>query len=182
VIPFVTEELWRFLDDSGRLLAAGPYPRAQDELIDLEAEVALERLIEAVTLVRGWRDSVGARPGLLVPARLVAQGYELTAPALARMARLKLAETGGDGAHPNGHRPVASVAVPGGVVEILSGDELDLAAAERRRVATRERLTLEINRVQDKLARPGFLEKAPANVVQGERERLERLRAELEAL
>jgi hypothetical protein len=41
---------------------------------------------------------------------------------------------------------------------------------------------VEIERVQEKLARPGFVEKAPAAVVEGERERLRRLRAELEAL
>jgi valyl-tRNA synthetase len=191
VIPFVTEELWSYLGDSGSLLAAGPYPQADEALIDLQAEVELERLIEAVTLVRGWRDSVGARPSLTVPARLCAHGYELTAPALARLARLELSE----GSHANGaaadgrgraaggaQQPIASIHVPGGAVEILSEEGLDLAAAERRRAAARERLMLEIDRVQEKLAKPGFVEKAPANVVQASRERLERLHAELEGL
>ncbi len=75
---------------------------------------------------------------------------------------------------------VASVPIPGGTVEVLSGEGLDLGAAERRREAAKQKLIAEIERVQGKLERPGFVEKAPAAVVDGERERLVRLRAELE--
>jgi valyl-tRNA synthetase len=175
VIPFVTEELWSHLDGEGALLAGAPYPRPDKSLIDLRAEVALERAIEAIVLVRGWRDSVGAKPGLIVRARLNAEGFQDTAGSLARLARLDLAP--GDGA-----APIASIAIPGGTVEILSGEGLDLQAAERRREAARERLREEIARVQTKLAKSGFAEKAPEAVVQAERVKLARLQGELEAL
>ena len=59
---------------------------------------------------------------------------------------------------------------------------LDLGAAERRRTVAKEKLLAEIERVQGKLAKPGFVEKAPASVVDGERRRLEQLQAELQAL
>jgi valyl-tRNA synthetase len=177
VIPFVTEELWGYLDGGGELLAGGPYPRAQEDLIDLEAEVVLERTIEAVGVIRGWRDSVGARAGLFIPARLNADCYEATCGLLARMARLDLA-----GGEPAGGAPVASIPVPCGTVEILSGEGLDLGAAERRREVAREKLRVEISRVKAKLEKPGFVERAPAAVVEGERERLRHLDAELEAL
>ncbi len=177
VIPFVTEELWRYLDGGEELLAAGTYPRPREDLIDLEAEVVLERTIEAVTLVRGWRDSVGARAGLIVPARLRAEGYEATGALLARMARLELS----DDAYAAAAVAVASIPVPGGTVEMLSGVGLDLGAAERRRAAAREKLLAEIERVQGKLSKPGFVEKAPVAVVEAERERLEHLLAELAA-
>jgi valyl-tRNA synthetase len=198
LIPFVTEQLWRYLDGTGELLAGSAYPGSREDLIDRSAEVELARTIEAVTLVRGWRDSVGARAGRFVDARLRADGYELTAPLLARLARLELANRpqrtdgatganrdrsfargGEDSAEPS---PVASIPIPGGTVEVLSGDGLDLGAAERRREAARQKLHAEIERVQGKLGRPGFVEKAPASVVDGERERLRRLRAELTGL
>jgi valyl-tRNA synthetase len=173
--PFVTEELWSYLEGSGELLAGGRYPRAEEALIDEAAEAEVGRAIEAITLVRGWRDSVEARPGMVVPARLNAQGYESTASAVARLARLDLSKNGPSS-------PVASVSVPGGMVEVLSEEGLDLAAAERRRAAGRERLAQEIARVEAKLARPGFAERAPAVVVEGERAKLARLQAELETL
>jgi valyl-tRNA synthetase len=192
LIPFVTEELWRYLDGTGTLLAGSPYPRPREDFIDLEAEVVLERAIEAVTLVRGWRDSVGARAGQFIPARLCAEGYEATAPLLARLARLELSGGGHTGHAQAGAAgggdprvdgaPVASISIPGGTVEVLSGVGLDLDAAERRRAVAREKLLTEIERVQGKLAKPGFVEKAPAAVVAAERERLGRLQASLEVL
>jgi valyl-tRNA synthetase len=175
IIPFVTEELWGYLDDSGEMLAACAYPCAEESLTDLQAEVELERAIEATVAVRGWRDSVGARAGATIPARLSARGYEAVGSLVERMARLDFQ----DGA---GAEPVASIPVPGGTIEVLSAEGLDLQAAERRRSAARKKLVGEIERVQAKLAKPGFVEKAPQSVVAGERERLERLRGELESL
>jgi valyl-tRNA synthetase len=179
VIPFVTEELWSYLDGSGELLAGASYPLPTPALLDGEAELELARAIEAITLVRGWRDSVEARPGMLVPARLSARGYESTAPAVARLGRLDLSAADADG---SGGPVVASVSIPGGVIEVLSEQGLDLAAAERRRAATRTKLEEEIARVQSKLVKPGFAERAPAAIVAGEREKLERLQAELGTL
>ncbi|MGH2853697.1 MAG: valine--tRNA ligase [Solirubrobacteraceae bacterium] len=176
VIPFVTEELWSYLETSGALLAGAPYPTADKSLIDRDVEIELERTIEAVTLVRGWRDSVNAPPGMLVRARVDADGYDATAAILAHLARLHLAGAGA------ADKPVASIAVPCGTVEVLSGEGLDLGASERRREAARAKLDGEIARVERKLANDGFVRKAPTEVVEGERTKLGRLRAELEAL
>jgi valyl-tRNA synthetase len=46
----------------------------------------------------------------------------------------------------------------------------------------KERLRKEVERGERMLANPGFTEKAPADVVQAEREKLERYRRELDAL
>ncbi len=180
VIPFVTEELWSYLDDTGALLAGAPYPRADASLIDRDAEIELERVVEAVTLVRGWRDSVNAPPGVLVPARIDATGYESTATILANLARLDL----GDGADAGdaGVPSVASISVPCGTIEVLSAEGLDLDAAERRRAAARAKLEGELARVEGKLTNAGFVQNAPAEVVESERTKLARLRGELETL
>ncbi len=151
-------------------------------LIDRDAEIELERVIEAVTLVRGWRDSVNAPAGALVRARIDARGYESTAAILANLARLDLGD--GTGAVPvdAGVPSVASISVPCGTVEVLSAEGLDLDAAERRRAAARAKLEGEIARVEGKLANAGFVQGAPAEVVEGERAKLARLRGELEAV
>ncbi|MDE3070416.1 MAG: class I tRNA ligase family protein, partial [Acidobacteriota bacterium] len=173
VIPFVTEELWPHLGGHG-LLAGSFYPTAREDLLDGEAEAALGRAIEAVESIRGWRDMAGARPGAPLPARLRAEGYELTASALARLARVELEPTGSAGG-----AAVASVSIPGGALEVLSAEGLDLEGAERRLSAARERLLGEIERVQAKLANGRFTERAPAEVVAAEREKLTRLQGEL---
>src|ERR1700689_4475502 len=119
---------------------------------------------------------MGARPGLVIPARLNARGYETTAPVVGRLARLDFS-LGEDGAG-----SVASVAVPGGTLEVLSAEGLDLQAAEHRRATERKRLQKEIARVQGKLANEGFVAKAPAAVVDSERTKLAHLEAELQSL
>ena len=172
LIPFVTEEVYSHVPGADGLLAgllAGASPP-----IDEAAELALTDLIEAVQALRGWREKLDVKVGVLVPARLAANGYADTAEHIARLARLELSDDGGE--------PVAAVPVPGGAVEILASAELDVGAAERKREAEVSRLESEIERAESKLANDGFVAKAPAEVVQAERDKLERLRAELDAL
>jgi len=174
LMPFATEEIWSFLPGERGLLAAAPWPEPADELVDAEAEKQLARVIEAVTALRAWRDAAGVKVGVKVPARLSATGYEETAQHIAALGRLSLPE--------DGAAPVESIPVPGGAIEILASDGLDSEAAARKRAAERDRLAQEIDRAQSKLSNEGFVAKAPAHVVQAERDKLERLRAELEAL
>jgi valyl-tRNA synthetase len=82
----------------------------------------------------------------------------------------------------DGTEPVATVPVPGGAIEMLASEHVDLEAAERKRAAQRAKLEAEIERAERKLGNQGFVAKAPPDVVQAERDKLERLRAELEAL
>jgi valyl-tRNA synthetase len=77
---------------------------------------------------------------------------------------------------------VASVPVPGGTVAILTADAVDTEAEARRSAEQRKRLEAEIARAEGKLANEGFVAKAPARVVEAEREKLARLQADLEAL
>ncbi|HEU4978630.1 MAG TPA: valine--tRNA ligase [Solirubrobacteraceae bacterium] len=174
VIPFVTEELWDHVPATDGLLAGGAYPEAKDGLVDADAEQRVGAVIAAVSALRSWRSESGVKPGERLQARLAAEGYEETAPLVAKLARLDLA--GGDGAPAS-----AVVPVPGGAVELL-GDVVDPRDAERKRDAERERLRGEIARAEGKLANEGFVARAPAELVEAERTKLERLRAELELL
>jgi valyl-tRNA synthetase len=175
MIPFVTEEIYRYVPGASGLLAAG-LPEAPTVGVDEGAEASVSRVIEAVQALRGWRDFAGVKAAATVPARLAAEGYEETGEHLARLARIAWA------AGPDGAEPVASVPVPGGTVEILPSDDVDLEGAERRLAARRAKLEAEIERAQRKLGNQGFVDKAPPDVVQAERDKLERLRAELESL
>jgi valyl-tRNA synthetase len=173
MIPFVTEEIYRYIPGAEGLLAAG-LPQAPATAVDERAEASVGRVIEAVQALRGWRDFAGVRAAATVPARLVAEGYEETSEHLARLARLAFTSDGAE--------PVASVPVPGGTVEILPSEDVDLEGAERRLAARRAKLEAEIDRAERKLANEGFVAKAPPEVVAAEREKLGRLQAELDAL
>ncbi len=126
-----------------------------------------------MTELRRYRDEVGAKASVAIPVRVEADGYEGLDEQLARLARLELAANGGD--------PVAEVRVPGGAVRILRSDAFDPEEARRRIAARREKLEGEIERLERKLANERFTERAPAEVVQAERDKLAEYRAALDA-
>src|SRR4051812_9100348 len=177
VIPFVTEEIWSYVPGSDGLLMAHRWPHADEALRDLDVEAELERAIEATERLRGWRDQVRAAPGTSVPARLEAEGYDRVLEHIGRLARFEFSENG-DPAHP----AVATVGVPGGRVAVLPSSGVDLEAEKERAAERAGLLRKEIARAEGKLANQGFVAKAPEAVVEAEREKLERLKSELEEL
>jgi valyl-tRNA synthetase len=171
VIPFVTEELWSHVPGAEDLLATQQASAPDDALRDADAEARVGAVIAAVTALRSWRDDAGVKPGQVLAARL--DGLDGDADLVARMARLDL-EGDGD--------LTATVPFEGGAVEIRAGALVDPAEEERKRAVERERLRSEIARAEAKLANEGFVAKAPEQLVGAEREKLQRLRRELEQL
>jgi valyl-tRNA synthetase len=181
LMPFVTEEIWSFLPPDPRtgergLLAVEHWPAPDESLIDEEAEATLDRAIQAITTLRRYRDDVAAPAGAWLPIRLAAEGYQETAHNVARLAHVDLQPAGGDG------DVLTVLEVPGGSVQILPSDAIDLEGAERRRESRREALRTEIERAEGRLANEQFVAKAPPEVVEAEREKLARFRAELDEL
>jgi valyl-tRNA synthetase len=178
LIPFVTEEIYSHIPGAEGLLALRVAP-AQVGAVDRQAEDAVQRVIAAVQAVRTWRDAADVKPSAMLPAHLHADGYEETVAHLARLGRLELMSNGQSGVLGEAK---TTVAIHGGVIEILPSTDVDLLAADAKRDAKRKELTAEIARAEGKLANKGFTDKAPPAVVAGERHKLADLKAELEGL
>jgi valyl-tRNA synthetase len=177
VMPFVTEEIWSFIPGEARLLAISAWPEADESRFDPDAESEVDRLIEAVTALRRYRDDVGAKAGAPVRGRLVAEGYEALRDGLARLARFELV----DAASPDGD-VLASVPVPGGAMQVLPSEAFDPKEARARIAARREQLAKEVERAERKLANQQFVAKAPPAVVEEERRKLAEYREALRRL
>ncbi|MGI8750357.1 MAG: valine--tRNA ligase [Thermoleophilaceae bacterium] len=174
LMPHVTEEIWSFMPGERELLTVSEWPQARTDRFDEQAEAELGATITAVTLLRRYRDLAGVKPSAVLRARISADGLRDTAAQVARLARLELSEDGG--------RAVAEVAVPGGVVELLEGGDFDPGEAGRRIAAQRDKLLEEVERLEKKLANERFVQRAPAEVVEGERAKLTDYRRSLERL
>jgi valyl-tRNA synthetase len=168
VMPFVTEAIWSYLPDRAGPLVVAEFPRADPGLVDDAAEAELATAIDTVRGVRRWRDLVGVPAGTVLPARLA--GDEAPHELVGRLARLSL--DGADG------EALATI----GPVEILGSDEVDAAEVRSRVEARRDELRSEVERGERKLANEGFVAKAPPDVVEAERRKLDGYRAELAEL
>jgi valyl-tRNA synthetase len=160
VMPFATEEMHRLLNGDGFLLETG-FPDLEGPS-DPEAERLLDRTRRAVSAVRAFRADSGV-DGIL-DGRIPEGVDEGVFLALARV------RDGGDEL-PEG---AGRTSLPAGdvVVEIALSEELLHGEVERlgKEIA---RVEAEIKRARGKLQNEKFVERAPEEVVAGEREKLE---------
>ena len=182
-MPFVTEEIWSFHPAQDGHLVVHPFPVAEESLFDAAAEADVEGGIGLTQRLRAWRDLAGVPAAAVLPGRV--DGVD-PPDFVARLARFDFDHPNASGSQsldPDailyGDDPrVAAI----GPVRILPSDNLDPAAVAERLDKRREELRAEVERGERKLANEGFLAKAPAAVVEEERGKLERYRAELAEL
>jgi valyl-tRNA synthetase len=167
IMPFVSEEVWSYHPSRKGHLAVHPFPQADASLFDEEAEAKVGSGIELTRRLRAWRDMVDAPAATQLSCTVEGEQPE---EFVARLARFEFVENGGD--------PIAAV----GPVKVLASAEVDAEAIAARLEKRREELRSEVARAEGKLANEKFVARAPAELVEEEREKLERHRAELEEL
>jgi len=159
VMPFATEEMSRILGGE-ELLVRQEFPEFDPVLEDPEAGRLLERTKQAVSAVRAFRAESrvdGALQGR-VPADLELGVFE----SLAGVQTVEDLDGAGKAALPAGDV----------VVEISLTEELRQGEIRRLRKEI-ERVEGEVKRARGKLSNDKFVERAPANVVEAEREKLD---------
>jgi len=185
--PFVTEELWdRLFGAPGGLLIVAPWPDLDERLVDIEAEAELDWLIRAITAIRGARSELAVPPSAKLKLRVRDAGeitkarFERHREAIMRLARLADIE-------PTGETP------PRGSVQILLDEAtmvvplagvIDLEQERARLGRELAKTASELKRFEQKLANPSFLDRAPAEVVEEQRQRraeTDQIRQKLEA-
>jgi valyl-tRNA synthetase len=166
-MPFVTEEIWSFHPGRRGHLVVHPFPVADASRFDAAAEADVEGGIGLTQRLRAWRDLAGVPAASVLAAAI--DGVE-PPEFVARLSRFEF-----DGV---GSEPVAAI----GPVRVLASDQLDAGAVAVRLDKRREELRAEVERAERKLGNEGFVAKAPAEVVEEERGKLERYRAELAEL
>jgi len=167
LMPFVTEEVWAYHPARQGHLAVHAFPVADESLFDAGAEAEVETGIELTRRLRAWRDMVDVPAASQLSARV---DGEQPQEFVGRLSRFRFVDDGGD--------PIAAV----GPVGVLASEAVDAGAIAARIEKRREELRSEVARAEGKLANEKFVARAPAELVEEERGKLERYRAELEEL
>lgn len=174
-MPFITEAIWQALPHDGKSIVVAPWPKTQPELIDAEAERHMTVLMDTIKAVRNMRAEVNVPPGkkseviLHVATEELAEVFRTNIAYLQALAAAEsVAICGADADKPEN----AMAAVVSGVEVYLPLKGLiDVEKETARLNKELAGLEKEIARIAGKLANPGFLAKAPADVVEKERAR-----------
>jgi len=185
IIPFITEELWQKVAPvagrAGESVALAAYPVSQPERIDEAAEAHVARLKQLVDACRTLRGEMGVSPAQRLPLYAVgdAEFLRSAAPvlqALAKLAEVRVFDDEATWAQAAGAAPVAVV----GGAHLCLFMEIDVAAEKARLGKEAARLQGEIAKAEGKLGNEGFVARAPAAVIDQEKQRLADFGATLE--
>jgi valyl-tRNA synthetase len=187
VVPFVTEALWTALTGEESVVVA-PWPRETGAPVDAAAAVRIADLQELITEIRRFRTEQRVPDKRRVQARLVGLDESGLGGHRAEIASLVRLDAAGDGFAPTA---TLEVALSAGTVhvEIDTTGAIDVAAERTRLGRDLAAAQKELEQAEKKLGNPKFVEKAPADVVDGIRARhataaadIERITARLAAL
>ncbi|MBX2836947.1 MAG: valine--tRNA ligase [Gammaproteobacteria bacterium] len=188
-MPFITEELWQSVaplaGKSGDTVSLQPYPTAELSNID-EASVSQIEWLKAVVMgVRKIRSEMDINPGRRLPLFVAGSSasdqdrlkeFESMISSLARLDSITLISS-------DDERPESAVALVDQMELLIPMAGLIDKAAETARLEKQTaKLEGEIKRLSGKLANQGFTDKAPAQVVEAERNKLVEAQSALEQL
>jgi len=186
-MPFITEEIWQRVAPTIGLeresIMLCTYPE-QTDFAPAPASVSssINRIKTLITATRTLRSDMNLSPGQAIPAFLYSdtqeaqsavRANEVLLKKLGKLTSLTWVET-------KDQLPPAASLIAGDTELFVPLEGLIDVDAELIRINKRvAQLQSEIDRVQAKLANPNFADRAPAEVVAKEREKLESNRAEL---
>jgi valyl-tRNA synthetase len=176
VMPFVTEEIWQRFG-IGETIVRAAWPDADEhadhEVVGADAEATWPFVEELVTTVRRFRSEHGVPPKTKVDLRLVDRGSGDALVAGFEPEVLRLAGASAIAFDATADAAGARLLVQGETVLVV-GDLIDLDAERDRLRARLDQTERDRERAEKKLANPGFRDKAPEDVVEAERRKMER--------
>jgi valyl-tRNA synthetase len=182
-MPFVTEEVWQYLYRTSQpdqqswpasALIIAPWPQANVQVADEEAEQQFNLLQEIIVHIRDARNQANVESSRRVPVMIAAGGQlamlEVQTPLIEFLARTEKPQLHEQLAQ----KPEQAMSLLAGSVEIylpLAG-LLDISKELERLDKELAQARQEVARLQGRLANESFVTKAKPEVVEKEREKL----------
>ena len=176
IMPFITEELWQVVAPLANAKTAdsimlAAYPQADKEQIVQTAFDKMAALKDLVEEVRKLRGEMGIAPNvkapLFVEGSAELEGLLKYLPSLTRLTEAKLVDSLPESED-------APVAVCNGA-RLMLKVEIDKAAETARLSKEAEKLQKALDKLNAKLSKPGYVDKAPAHLVEKDKAELAEL-------
>ena len=177
-MPFITEEIWQALPHEGDLLMTSRWPEYRGAFEFAAEEQAMEAVMAAINAVRSRRSEMNVPPSRKAAMILVSETPELYRQGahfikrLASVSELTVTETA-----PQSTDGMVSLVTASAAIYLPLADLVDIEKELERMAKEKEKAEQGLARIEAKLSNESFVSKAPANVVEGQRQQAEKYRA-----
>ena len=180
-MPFITEEIWQALPHDGETIMLTAYPEYKEELDYSADEAEFSRIMEAIRAIRNRRAEMNVPPKKKA-AVYVETAYEDTfragIPYIQRLASASDVVIGKD--LPT--EGAVNVVTPDAKIYIPMAELVDFAAEKERLQKEKDKTQKDLDFFLKKLSNPGFVNKAPAAVVEKDKASAEKLKEKIAKL
>ena len=180
LMPFITEEIWqrtsKLTSENGSAsIMLSSYPQVDEEFINDTIEEELEWLKSAIQAIRTIRSEMSISPGKQIPLYVRnytpelkerMEKYQHTLKVLSKLTQINYLDAG--------EKPPVSATAVLGEIELLipMADLIDKEAELSRLTKELAKLEKDISLASGKLENPKFTDKAPAEIIAKEQEKL----------
>ena len=170
-MPFITEEIWQALPHEGESIMVSQWPKYSEELNFKTEEAQFTMVMDAIKAIRNRRAEMNVPPSKKASVHIETDSpkvFEECAPFFTRLASASQVEIGSGFDMPSAVQVItdsARIFIP---MDELIDKEKELARLNKEKASCQK----DIDFVQNKLNNPGFVAKAPAHLVENERQRL----------
>ena len=172
-MPFITEEIYQAIPHKSESIMIAAYPQFDAELNYADAEEDVERIIACITAIRTRRAEMNVPPSKKAKLYVVtkyAETFNRAAKILEKLASASevILTDGYDS------DDAVMIATDAGRLYIPLAEVIDFEKEKARLTAEMKKNDGEIERIEKKLSNEGFVAKAPAAVIDGERAKLKK--------
>ena len=172
-MPFITEEIYQAIPHTCESIMISEYPKFDEALVYTSAEEDVERIIACITAIRTRRAEMNVPPSKKAKLYVVTKytdTFERAAKILEKLA------SASEVIITDGYESddAVMIATDAGRMYIPLAEVIDFEKERARLTAEMKKNDGEIERIEKKLANEGFVAKAPATVIEGERAKLKK--------
>ena len=186
IMPFITEEIWQAIPNDCESIMIAPWPQYQEDLCFRQEEEDFEKVMSAIKAIRNRRAEMNVPPSKkarVLIKTLDTDVFESGAMFIERLASASEVKVSGVAPQQGEDFSDAVQVITDSARNFIPLDELvdkekELARLEKERKACEKDIAM----VEQKLSSQGFIEKAPQNVVEAERVKLEKHKERMEKI